>query len=63
MGKIEGFGTVQGTYQGAAGGLLWVKVGTMEVGEVMLDNAFTHAGDITVDVPRNWPSPRRRRAC
>ena len=26
-GKIEGFGTVQGTYQGETGGLLWVKGG------------------------------------
>ena len=49
-GKIEGFGKVQGTYQGAAGGLLWVKGGEMEVGEATLDNAFAHAGDVTVDL-------------
>ena len=49
-GKIEGFGTVQGTYQGETGGLLWVKGGKMTVGEATFDNAFTHAGDITVDL-------------
>ena len=49
-GKIEGFGKVQGTYQGAAGGRLWVKGGEMEVGEATLDNAFTHTGDVTVDL-------------